>query len=185
MRARRNQNHKTSRGQAIFGAVLLLFMLAGAGKLLLARAEKAAPAGCSLQQAKPAAEAEFPLMGSWRVSAPYGWREDPFTGQEAFHRGIDLACGEGTPVRAVLNGVVASARHSASYGNVVLLRHENGQETLYAHMQYLYVRTGEVVAAGQKLGTAGQTGRATGAHLHFEVLVGGVRQDHAAFLKLP
>lgn len=77
---------------------------------------------------------------------------------KAFHRGVDLACGEGTPVLAALDGVVIAARRGAAYGNYVRLTHRDGQETLYAHMQYLYVRAGEVVAAGQRLGTAGQTG---------------------------
>ena len=91
----------------------------------------------------------------------------------------------GTPVLAALDGVVTAARRGAAYGNYVRLTHGDGQETLYAHMQYLYVRAGEVVAAGQRLGTAGQTGRATGAHLHFEFLTGGIRYDPSAALSLP
>ena len=98
---------------------------------------------------------------------------------------MDLACGEGTPVLAALDGVVTAARRGAAYGNYVRLTHGDGQETLYAHMQYLYVRAGEVVAAGQRLGTVGQTGRATGAHLHFEFLTGGIRYDPSAALSLP
>lgn len=128
----------------------------------------------------------FPLETTeWRVSDPYGWRKDPFTGEKAFHRGVDLACEEGTPVLAALDGVVTAARRGTAYGNYVRLTHGDGQETLYAHMQYLYVRAGEVVAAGQRLGTAGQTGRATGAHLHFEFLTGGIRYDPSAALSLP
>lgn len=144
------------------------------------------PAGASLKQAKPGQILCFPLeTAAWRVSDPYGWRKDPFTGEKAFHRGVDLACGEGTPVLAALDGVVTAARRGAAYGNYVRLTHGDGQETLYAHMQYLYVRAGEVVAAGQRLGTAGQTGRATGAHLHFEFLTGGIRYDPSAALSLP
>ena len=78
-----------------------------------------------------------------------------------------------------------AARRGAAYGNYVRLTHGDGQETLYAHMQYLYVRAGEVVQAGQSLGTVGQTGRATGAHLHFEFLTGGIRYDPSAALSLP
>ena len=88
-------------------------------------------------------------------------------------------------MRAALDGVVTAARRSATYGNYVRLTHADGQETLYAHMQYLYVRAGEVVQAGQRLGTAGQTGRATGAHLHFELLSGGIRYDPSDALGLP
>ena len=73
---------------------------------------------------------------------------------------------------------------SLLYSGLQLL-HPDGTETLYAHLQYLYVRTGETVQAGQILGTAGQTGRATGAHLHFEFLTGGIRYDPSAALSLP
>lgn len=141
---------------------------------LTVQAGRAAPAGCSLRAITPAETACFPLESTqWWVSDGYGWRNDPFTGKKAFHRGIDLACAEGTPVRAVMGGVVASARYSGSYGNVLRLCHDGGQETIYAHLQYLYVRSGEVVQAGALLGTAGQTGRATGVHLHLELLSGG------------
>lgn len=127
----------------------------------------------------------FPLQtGAWRVSDPYGWRQDPFTGEKAFHNGVDLACAEGTTVLAVQAGIVTAARRSQSYGNCLRVQHPDGSESLYAHLQYLYVRAGEVVAAGQPLGTAGQTGRATGAHLHFELRSRGTLQDPAALLGL-
>ena len=102
-----------------------------------------------------------------------------------FHRGTDLACSEGTLVLAAMDGVVIAARRSATYGNYLCLSHSGGQETLYAHLQYLFVRAGEVVQAGQPLGTAGETGRSTGAHLHFELLEQGVRYDAGALLGLP
>ena len=107
------------------------------------------------------------------------------SGGKAFHRGTDLACSEGTLVLAAMNGVVIAARRSATYGNYLCLSHSGGQETLYAHLQYLFVRAGEVVQAGQPLGTAGETGRSTGAHLHFELLEQGVRYDAGALLGLP
>lgn len=162
---------------AVFGMLLV-------GALgLRVQAGRATPAECSLRAETPASVCCFPLESTqWRISDGYGWRSDPFTGEEAFHRGIDLACAEGTPVRAVMDGVVASARRSGSYGNVLRLCHDGGQETVYAHLQYLYVRPGEVVQAGQLLGTAGQTGRATGAHLHLELWSGGVVYDPSALL---
>lgn len=130
-------------------------------------------------------EAVFPLAASaWRVSDAYGWREDPFTGEETFHNGIDLACAEGTAVRAVQSGVVTAARRSTSYGNCLRILHADGTELLYAHLQYLYVRTGEIVRAGETLGTAGQTGRATGAHLHLELRRKGTLCDPGALLGL-
>lgn len=130
------------------------------------------------------ADACFPLRtDAWRISDPYGQRADPFTGKPAFHAGIDLACAEGTAVQAVRGGVVTAAASSASYGNYLRLLHPDGTETRYAHLQYLYVRPGEVVQAGQLLGTAGQTGRATGPHLHLELWEQGTACDPAALLE--
>ena len=127
----------------------------------------------------------FPLATTaWRVSDEYGERPDPFTGELRFHQGVDLACAEGTPVRAVQAGVVAAAARSTGYGNYLHLLHRDGSETWYAHLQYLYVRPGEVVRAGQTLGTAGQTGRATGAHLHLELHRQGAACDPAPLLGL-
>lgn len=177
--------HKNRKQAAVLA---LTFLLAGllAGGVLRACAGKSVPAGASLKQAKPGQALCFPLeTTAWRVSDPYGWRADPFTGQEEFHRGVDLACAEGTVVRAAQDGIVTAARRSVTYGNYVRLIHADGQETIYAHMQYLYVRAGEIVTTGRQLGTAGQTGRATGAHLHFEFLAGGIRYDPSAALGLP
>ena len=83
----------------------------------------------------------------------------------------------GTPVYAAAAGVVRIAGSHKSYGNYLRLLHPTGDETLYAHMQYLFVRAGETVQAGQLLGTVGQTGNATGPHLHFEILHKGLRYD--------
>lgn len=145
-----------------------------------ARAWNTPPAGCSLRTKVTKEQYEFPLgTTAWRISEEYGWRKDPLTGKEAFHKGVDLACASGTIVLAGADGIVAAARHSQSYGNYLRLSHAKGEETLYAHMQYLYVRTGEVVKAGEPIGTVGQTGRATGAHLHLEWLCNGIRYDPA------
>ena len=174
---RAGKHNRYQRAAVLALTVLLIILLTG--RVLPVCAGKNIPAGASLKQAKPGQILCFPLeTAAWRVSDPYGWRKDPFTGEKAFHRGVDLACGEGTPVLAALDGVVTAARRGAAYGNYVRLTHGDGQETLYAHMQYLYVRAGEVVAAGQ-------TGRATGAHLHFEFLTGGIRYDPSAALSLP
>lgn len=188
-RDRMGQAGKTGRrwAAALLLAALLLGLLAGVVLPACAKStEKQPPAGAVLRAAKPAQRMAFPLAAAaYRVSDVYGWRSDPFTGEESFHRGIDLACAEGTPVLAAMDGTVTAARRSATYGNVLSISHPGGQETVYAHMQYLYVRAGQVVRAGDCLGTAGQTGRATGAHLHFEFLEDGVRQDPAAALGLP
>lgn len=129
--------------------------------------------------------AVFPLQTTaWRLSDGYGMRADPLENGEEFHHGADLACAEGTPVAAAMDGVVLAARRSGSYGNYIRLCHAGGTETVYAHLQYIYVREGEVICAGQALGTVGQTGRATGAHLHFELKVNGAYKDPARVLGL-
>lgn len=140
----------------------------------------------SCARSRQAPDLCFPLgTSAWRVSSGYGWRTDPTAGEWSFHQGVDLACAEGTPVLAAMDGVVSMASRSASYGNYIRLLHPDGTETLYAHLQYLYVRPGEVVEAGQPLGSAGQTGRATGPHLHFELFQNGKQQDPTQALGLP
>ena len=157
---------------------IMALVLAGLALCLLA--------ALPVQAARNTQKHCFPLdTTAWRVSDAYGWRTDPLTGEETFHRGTDLACAEGTRVLAVMDGVVSAARRSTTYGNYLRLSHSGGQETLYAHLQYLFVRAGEVVQAGQPLGTAGETGRSTGAHLHFELLEQGIRYDAGALLGLP
>ena len=103
--------------------------------------------------------------------------------EEDFHIGNDLAAVEGTAVLAAADGVVRMAGRHKSYGNYLRVLHADGDETLYAHLQYLFVRAGEAVSAGQTLGTVGQTGNATGPHLHFEILHRGLRYDPAAALQ--
>ena len=149
----------------------------GAGALCLL-------AALPVQAARNTQKHCFPLdTTAWRVSDAYGARTDPFTGKSAFHRGLDLACAAGTAVQAVQGGVVTAAAYSPSYGNHLRILHPDGCETRYAHLQYLYVRPGEVVQAGQTLGTVGQTGRATGAHLHLELWHQGTACDPAALLE--
>ena len=163
--------------------ILSLFLIMGS--FVSVCALKTPPAGCSFGQKKTTVSYCFPLeSASWHISDPYGWRKDSLTGKEAFHKGMDLACASGTAVLAGADGIVLAARYSLSYGNYIRICHANGEETLYAHLQYLYVRTGEVVWAGEYIGTAGQTGRATGAHLHLEWLVDGTRYDPAIALAL-
>lgn len=134
---------------------------------------------------RAAEELIFPLASSaYRISDGYGWRSDPFTGEKRFHEGIDLACAQGSAVLAAKAGAVVAAKRSESYGNYLRICHADDTWTVYAHLEYLYVREGEVVVAGQILGTVGQTGRATGAHLHFELYQGGLLCDPAQALGL-
>lgn len=101
--------HKRYQLAAVLALTVLLIILL-AGRVLPVCAGKNVPVGASLKQAKPGQTLCFPLeTTAWRVSDPYGWRKDPFTGKDTFHQGVDLACAEGTTVRAVLDGVVTMA----------------------------------------------------------------------------
>ena len=98
--------------------------------------------------------------------------------------GHDLAAATGTPVLAAADGVVRVAGKHASYGNYLRVLHADGDETLYAHMQYLFVSTGAVLSRrGRCWASLGQTGNATGPHLHFEILHKGRRYDPAQALQ--
>lgn len=97
------------------------------------------------------------------VTSPYGWRWN------RPHRGVDIRLKMGEPVRCAFNGVVRIARPMGAYGNLVVVRHYNGLETVYGHLSKINVKPMQVVAAGQTLGLGGSTGRSTGPHLHFEV----------------
>ena len=97
------------------------------------------------------------------ITSPYGWR------WERPHRGVDIRLRTGEPVHCAFNGVVRIARPMGAYGNLVVVRHYNGLETVYGHLSKINVKPMQVVAAGQVLGLGGSTGRSTGPHLHFEV----------------
>ena len=116
------------------------------------------------------------------IGSGFGWRTDPFTGEMARHEGIDFAAPPGTPIHAAAGGVVLVAEYHPVYGNVVEIDHGNALMTRYAHALRVVVRPGDLVKRGQKIAEVGTTGRSTGPHLHFEVLVDGVPQDPAKFL---
>lgn len=99
------------------------------------------------------------------ITSPYGWRMR----WNRPHRGVDIRLNTGDPVRAAFNGVVRIARPMGAYGNLVVVRHYNGLETVYGHLSKINVKPLQVVRAGQVLGLGGSTGRSTGPHLHFEV----------------
>ena len=149
-------------------------------------APEQAPAGSSLDSYLPDFSLTLPLPAGFTCTSGYGWREDPVAddGSEDFHTGKDLAAAEGTPVYAAADGTVRTAARGSSYGNYVRILHEAGDETLYAHMQYVFVRPGQKVRQGQQIGTVGQTGNVTGPHLHFELLHAGIRYDPTQALGL-
>ena len=110
-----------------------------------------------------------PLAVNYRITSEFGYRADPFTGVRSYHTGIDLAVSAGTSIRASMGGKVSTAGWSNTYGNYVIISHDNGYQTLYAHMQKYTVKKGETVNQGQTIGYVGSTGYSTGPHLHFSV----------------
>lgn len=109
-----------------------------------------------------------PVRGGW-ISSPYGWRTDPFTGEREFHEGIDFAGREGAKVHAVAAGVVTWAGPRYGYGNLVIINDGDGYSTYYAHNEKVLVKVGDIVTRGDVISLMGETGRATGPHVHLEV----------------
>ncbi|MHB1225109.1 MAG: M23 family metallopeptidase, partial [Gemmatimonadaceae bacterium] len=114
-----------------------------------------------------------------RISSVFGRRKHPIQGVWKAHKGTDYAATSGTPVRAIGDGSVVYVGARSGYGNVVEIRHSNGYVSRYAHLRGFAktARRGARVGIGQTIGFVGMTGLATGPHLHFEVLVGGVQRD--------
>lgn len=116
------------------------------------------------------------------VGSGFGFRSDPFTGRAALHTGLDFAAESGTRINAAAGGVVLPLEVHPSYGNLVEIDHGRGLLTRYAHTSKVLVKAGDIVRRGQVIAEVGTTGRSTGPHLHFEVMVDGVHQDPAKFL---
>lgn len=124
----------------------------------------------------------WPLEG--RVGSGFGARQDPINGEGAFHPGIDIEAPIGTPVRATADGEVTGTNLGAGYGRQVVLNHGHDLLTLYGHLSALAVVPGQHVTRGQVIGYVGQTGRATGPHLHYEVRVHNVPVNPHKYLRV-
>ncbi len=115
-------------------------------------------------------------------SSNFGFRIDPFSGRQAFHSGVDFPGVVGTEILAAAGGVVTAAEVHSEYGNMIEVDHDNGLTTRYAHLSKMTVKVGDIVLKGQRIGDLGQTGRATGPHLHFEVRQNSVPLNPNRFL---
>ncbi len=104
-----------------------------------------------------------------KVTSAFGWRSDPFTGQTKFHKGVDLKAAYGQDVPAAAGGTVVFSGEQRGYGTTVVIEHADGSRSRYAHLSAAIVAAGAPVEAGQSIGRAGRSGRATGTHIHFEV----------------
>jgi murein DD-endopeptidase MepM/ murein hydrolase activator NlpD len=117
-----------------------------------------------------------------KISSGFGWRKDPFTGEDRFHYGIDIAAQEGTDVKAAMSGKVLVSDEQDGYGKTVMLDHGHGFVTIYAHNRNNTVKTGDWVENGEIIAEVGTSGRSTGPHLHFEVRRHGKQLDPLKFL---
>lgn len=116
----------------------------------------------------------WPTRSGYMITSYYGWRANPFGGGREFHTGLDIAgTGYGSPVYASNNGTVITSGRHWSYGEYIIINHNNGYYTLYAHMSKRLKNVGDIVARGTQIGKVGATGDATGPHLHYEVWYGG------------
>ena len=122
-----------------------------------------------------------PVLGA-NLGSLFGWRIDPISGHSALHTGLDFQADTGTPVLAAAGGIVVTQEFHPAYGSMLEIDHGNDLITRYAHTSRMFVKKGDLVRRGQKIAEVGTTGRSTGAHLHFEVLVQGVPQDPQKFL---
>ena len=136
----------------------------------LVQFNSAAPANVTLSQQVLGFDYVTPAQGT--LTSPFGYREHPLQGEEAFHYGLDIANAEGTDICAFADGTVKAAGESSSFGNYLMLAHANGYTTLYGHCSKVTVTAGERVEKGQKIAEMGSTGNVTGTHLHFELMDG-------------
>src|SRR5262249_21571768 len=107
------------------------------------------------------------------LTGTFGGRADPFSGEPAFHQGLDISTDKGQPVMATADGDVESASYTGDYGNLLVLKHGFGLTTRYGHLSAFAAKRGQHVSRGDVIGYVGATGRATGAHLHYEILANG------------
>lgn len=124
----------------------------------------------------------FNPLKDGKITSKFGKRQDPITGKESIHSGLDIGTSGGNPIYAVMSGTVTKAEKIGGYGNCIIINHGNSIETLYAHCKSLEVSPGSKVSRGQKVASVGSTGRSTGNHLHFEILIHGKKVNPEKFL---
>lgn len=143
----------------------------------------------SLRRAMGSLPLGLPLRGEYEITSGFGSRKDPINRRSAMHEGVDFKARLRSPVAATAAGRVAFAGVKGGYGRMVEIDHGLGVKTRYAHLAAIHVKTGQAVALGQRVGLLGSSGRSTGPHLHYEVLVNEVPRNPARFFsaadKLP
>jgi murein DD-endopeptidase MepM/ murein hydrolase activator NlpD len=123
----------------------------------------------------------YPTFG--RLASGFGGRSDPFTHRYAFHQGLDIDNVSGAPIYATADGFITKSGYANGYGNLIEISHKYGYTTRYGHLQQSLVSIGQEVKKGQLIGLMGSTGRSTGSHLHYEVLLYGLHRNPKGYLK--
>ena len=126
-------------------------------------------------------EMVLPCVGI--ITSDYGKRQNPTGENEQFHKGVDIAVEENTPVSAVYNGVVTGCTVSQSYGVKLSFRTDNGYDIVYAHLNKIFVKEGDKVEKGQTIALSGSTGDSTGPHLHIEISKNGESANPKSVIK--
>ena len=142
---------------------------------------RAVQVGVERQQALANATPSIWPAHGWLTDA-FGGRTDPFTGDREFHSGLDISTDRGQPVYATADGTVRSAERAGAYGNMIVVDHGFGLVSRYAHLDRFNVKPGDAVKRGAVIGFVGATGRATGDHVHYEVLANGTLLNPLRFL---
>jgi murein DD-endopeptidase MepM/ murein hydrolase activator NlpD len=122
----------------------------------------------------------WPVKG-W-LSCPFGTRRSPFTGRRTFHRGVDISAKKGTPVYATADGIVTSYGRQGRIGNLLVINHGYGIVTRYGHLSKNQAKPGQYVHKGDVVAFVGNTGRSTGPHLHYEVLLNGIHVNPRRYM---
>lgn len=122
----------------------------------------------------------YPTFG-W-ISSRFGYRRSPFTGRKEFHKGLDLAANTGSEIQATADGIVCFSGREGTFGKTITIDHGHGMKTRYAHLDKPLKKKGESVKRGDVIGLVGNTGRSTGSHLHYEIMVNGIRVNPEEYL---
>lgn len=141
--------------------------------------------GFAAYKVNPNARLGSPLeSNSWYITSKYGNRIHPVTEKYSLHTGIDISADVGTPVVSVHKGIVVFAGWKGAFGNLIIIKGDDGLETWYAHLSTILVSQGQAVERGQRIGLSGNTGTSTGPHLHFEVRINNESVDPSEYLGL-
>ena len=128
---------------------------------------------------------QWPIYGHYTITSNYGMRTHPITGVYKLHTGVDISAGIGTDFTAMANGIVVKAEYNVAYGNMVILDHGGGVQTLYAHGSQIMVQVGQEVKTGDVVLKVGSTGYSTGPHAHFEVRINGTPVNPLDYVSIP